>query len=108
MKNYVKFMQLLLVVLVFLFGIWIGEENYSDFNLQWYKDANALKGDLLDNTEASLDLFYEFVYNREMDTGKYDELIDSLESNGLDTLRRNYNKIMEDECHDTHHSSNTY
>ena len=45
---------------------------------------------------ASLDLFYEFVYDREMDSGKYDELIDSLESHGLAELRHNIDSIYND------------
>lgn len=96
MKYYKLFIGALVLVLVFLFGVYVGERDYSDFNLQWYKDANATKYDLIENMGGSLDLFYEFVYDREIDSGKYDELIDSLESHGLAELRHNIDSIYDD------------
>lgn len=87
MKYYNLFIGALVLVLVFLLGIYVGERDYSDFNFKWYREANATKYDIIENMEGSLNLFYEFVYNREEDTGRYDELIDSLESNGLYKFR---------------------
>lgn len=97
MKYYNILVGTLVVILVFLLGIYIGERDYSDFNLQWYKDASATKAELVDNMGASLELFYEFVYDREEDSGRYDELIDSLESHGLAELRYNIDSIYTDE-----------
>ena len=48
MKYYNLFIGALVLVLVFLFGVYVGERDYSDFNLQWYKDANATKYDLVE------------------------------------------------------------
>lgn len=96
MKYYKTLVGALVVILVFLLGVYVGERDYSDFNLQWYKDASACKAELVDNMGASLELFYEFVYDREMDSGKYDELIDSLESHGLAELRHTIDSIYED------------
>ena len=96
MKYYNILVGTLVVILVFLLGVYVGERDYSDFNLQWYKDANATKLELVDNMGASLELFYEFVYDREEDSGKYDELIDSLEAHGLAELRYTIDSICDD------------
>lgn len=97
MKYYQYFIGTLVLALVFLFGVYVGERDYSDFNFAWYRDANATKLELVDNMGASLDLFYEFVYDREMDSGKYDELIDSLESHGLYKYRHVIDSICDSE-----------
>ena len=97
MKYYKSLVGTLVVILVFLLGIYVGERDYSDFNFDWYRDANATKLELVDNMGASLELFYEFVYDREEDSGKYDELIDSLEAHGLAELRYNIDSIYADE-----------
>ena len=96
MKYYNYLVGTLVIILVFLLGIYVGERDYSDFNLQWYRDANATKAELIDNMGASLELFYEFVYDREMNSGKYNELIDSLEAHGLTELRFNIDSIYND------------
>lgn len=95
MKYYKLFIGALVLVLVFLFGIYVGERDYSDFNFKWYREANATKYDLIENMEGERYLFYKLIYEDEMDSGKYDDLIDDLENLGLGELRHNIDSIYD-------------
>ena len=97
MKYYNILVGTLVVILVFLLGVYVGERDYSDFNLQWYKDANATKGELLDNMEAERYLFYKLIFDNPNDVGQYDELKDDLENLGLFELRHNIDSICDSE-----------
>lgn len=97
MKYYKTLVGTLVVILVFLLGVYVGERDYSDFSFQWYKDANATKGELLDNMEAERYLFYKLIFDNPNDVGQYDELKDDLENLGLFELRHNIDSICDSE-----------
>ena len=66
-----------------LLGFYFGGQYNSDFSLTWYKEANTVKGDLLEEFFAKEEILENTLLSVESsDLGVYEDLIDDMADMG--------------------------
>ena len=70
------------------FGYYLGGGYHSDFNYEWSKEANKVKGELLEEYEILDSIVQNTLFSVEnADKGIYEDLIDEMDEMGYSTHR---------------------
>ena len=78
-----------------LLGFYFGGQYNSDFSLTWYKEANAVKYDLLVEYEAMDSIIGETLLSTEnADKGIYEDLIDEMYEAGYFSHQRRLDSLL--------------